>query len=376
MNQEQLTTLLNRYKEGALSPGETALLETWYIKESAREKLRLTEEEVELISQNIRTGLPLADPEPVRVRLWPKIAVAVAISTIVIGAGIWFLSNKSGILKQVQDDVVMNDVAPGRQGATLTLASGKKIRLSDARNGEIAKEAGIKVSKTADGQLVYEVVETRGDLNRINTLSTEKGETYVLTLPDQSKVWLNAASSLTYSASLNENGIRKVKLTGEAFFKVAKDKLHPFVVQTAHQEVEVLGTEFNINSYPDESAIATTLVEGSVKVRSDSRQRTIVPGEQLTNNGTDFKVAKVNLDNVVDWKDGEFNLDGLPFRVAMRKIARWYDIEVVYDGSVPDNIISGGWISRDVKLSVILDGIERSKLVKFKLEGKKLYVSK
>jgi len=312
--------------------------------------------------------------EPKKVKLWPRIGIAAAVATIIVSAGIWFYQGRQQ--DSTEQVAVVNDVAPGKQSATLTLANGKKIRLTDAVNGELAKEAGVVITKSADGQLVYEVLAQSEGSDKINVLSTGNGETYKVRLPDGSAVWLNAASSLKYSASFAKLKDRRVELSGEAYFEVAKDKAHPFIVKTGKQEVEVLGTQFNINSYSDESAVATTLVEGTVKVSAGSRERTIAPGEQLSNDGADFRVAKVNLDNIVDWKEGEFNLQRLPFREAMRKIARWYDIEVVYDGTVPENMISGGWISRDVKLSVILDGIQKSKQVKFRLEGRKLYVSK
>lgn len=329
------------------------------------ERLRLLDKIFEL--EQIST-------EPKKVKLWPRIGIAAAVATIIVSAGIWFYH---GSQKDTTEQVaVVIDVAPGKQSATLTLANGKKIKLTDAVNGELAKEAGVVITKSADGQLVYEVLAQSDASDKINVLSTGNGETYKVRLPDGSAVWLNAASSLKYPASFAKLKDRRVELSGEGYFEVAKDKAHPFIVKTGKQEVEVLGTQFNINSYQDESAVATTLVEGSVKVNAGSRERTIAPGEQLSNDGADFRVAKVNLDNIVDWKEGEFNLQRLPFREAMRKIARWYDIEVVYDGSVPENIVSGGWISRDVKLSVILDGIQRSKQVKFRLEGRKLYVSK
>jgi ferric-dicitrate binding protein FerR (iron transport regulator) len=272
------------------------------------------------------------------------------------------------------DNLTVQDRNPGSFGATLTLANGKKIKLSDAANVEIAKEAGISVTKTADGQLVYEIKETIGHPDQMNTLSTAKGETYILTLPDKSKVWLNAASSLTYSASLNEHGMRRVKLEGEAYFEIFKDKVHPFIVQTANQEVEVLGTHFNVNSYKDEPGIATTLLEGSVKVIAGGSLKIIKPGEQAINKSGTMEVRKVDLDDVVDWKNGDFYLNHIDFKIAMRKIARWYDMEIIYDENVPDNMESGGWISRDKPLSTVLKSIEASGLVKFKVEGRKIYV--
>jgi transmembrane sensor len=306
------------------------------------------------------------------IAIWPRMAgIAAAIALMVLG--LYFFNYKND--KHAQNDVfAAQDRNPGSFGATLTLANGKKIKLSDAANGEIAKEAGVSVTKTAGGQLVYEIKGTVGNPDQVNTLSTAKGETYILTLPDKSKVWLNAASSLTYSASLNERGMRRVKLEGEAYFEIFKDKVHPFIVQTANQEVEVLGTHFNVNSYKDEPGIATTLLEGSVKVKAGGSLKIIKPGEQAINKSGTMEVRKVDLDDVVDWKNGDFYLNHIDFKIAMRKIARWYDMEIIYDETVPDNMESGGWISRDKPLSTVLKSIEASGLVKFKVEGRKIYV--
>ncbi|WP_238387751.1 FecR family protein [Pararcticibacter amylolyticus] len=311
-------------------------------------------------------------PEPKKIRLWPKIAVAASIAAV-MGIGTLIYVNRHN--KHNIETLAVNDVAPGKVGATLTLANGKKILLTDAVNGQLAREAGVKISKSKNGQLLYQVTGDGGE-DKINTLTTANGETYQVRLPDGSQAWLNAASSLTYSASLIKNGNRSVKLTGEGYFEIAKDKLHPFVVETATQKVEVLGTHFNVNAYTDEAAVATSLLEGSVKVSSSSGAHMIKPGQQALNDGAGIKVVKTDVDKVVDWKDGEFNLDEVDFRTAMRKIARWYDIEVVYDKSVPENIEAWGWISRSSKLSSVLKLIENSGLVRFRIEGKKVYVFK
>ena len=306
--------------------------------------------------------------------MWPRIAAAASI-ILAVGAGIFFYTNRSKT-DAVQTAGNVNDVAPGKQGATLTLANGKKIRLNAAANGELAQEAGVTITKSANGQLVYEIKGNTAESNKINTLSTANGETYQLRLPDGSQVWLNSASSLTYTASLNERGKRVVRLSGEGYFEVAKDKAHPFMVQTASQEVEVLGTHFNINSYADEPVVATTLLEGSVKVSGEAQQQLLKPGQQALNNGTAIRVAKADLETAVDWKNNEFYLDKMDFRVAMRKIARWYNVEVIYSGSVPENLEAGGWIPRSSNLSDVLKSIESSGLAHFKIEGRRLYVSK
>ena len=307
--------------------------------------------------------------------LWKRLLGAAAVTSMTLGLWFYYTSDKHLTNEPKKSAKYANDVAPGKMGATLTLSDGRQIKLSDAKNGELANQSGVIVSKAADGQIIYHMMPSATG-GQSNTLSTAKGETYQVKLPDGSTVWLNAVSSLTYPASFNNLSERRVKLTGEAYLKVAKDKSHPFIVETGKQEVEVLGTEFNINSYTDEHAIATTLIEGSVKVRAGGNQQVIKPGEQVQNRESELRVTNVNIATVVDWKEGEFNLDGLPFRLAMRKLARWYNVEVIYDASVPDNIISGGWISRNTQLSTILDGIEKLGLVKFRLKDRIVYVTK
>lgn len=314
---------------------------------------------------------------PKIVRLWPRIAVAAAVAVAVgiFGAGLFYY-NLNINQKHSNQLAYKNDVVPGISGATLTLSNGKKIRLSDAQNGEVAKEAGVSITKSENGEVIYELNDNSGESGKLNTLSTANGETYKLKLPDGSNVWLNSASTLTYSSRLVENGKRTVKLEGEGYFEIAKDRSHPFIVATGKQEVEVLGTHFNINSYPDEAVVATTLIEGSVSITSGKLRQVLKPGEQAINNGNSIKVNEANVGNVIDWKDGDFNLDELDFRAAMRKIARWYNVDVVYEASVPQNIKSGGWISRNKTLSAVLKHIESSGQVHFKVEGRKVYVAK
>ena len=304
--------------------------------------------------------------------LWKRFVVAASI-LLVASLGYYFYSTK---LSQDTKYAARADAAPGKNVATLVLSNGKRIRLDDSQNGEIAKESGIVITKSANGQLTYELKATSAGANQTNTLSTANAETYRVRLPDGSVIWLNSASSITYSPNLLIKGKRTVKLTGEGFFDVAKDAVHPFVVQTGNQEVEVLGTHFNINSYQDEPTIATTLIQGSVRVSSNGNQKLIHPGQQVLNENHLLKVKEVNVEQVIDWKEGDFDLTAVDFRVAMRKIARWYNVEMVYDASIPENIQADGWISRDQKLSAVLDMIEKTGIVHFKIEGKKVYVSR
>ncbi|TCD02915.1 FecR family protein [Pedobacter psychroterrae] len=373
MNQKEAGQLLDKYLQGKASQQEETIVQSWLMNQTARNHAEETPDEYILPSE-MWSAVYQSIHQKKR-RIWPRTVIAAAIAVIVFGAGLFYYN--LNIDRGPHDQAVYkNDVSPGKVGATLTLANGKKIRLSDVANGAIAKEAGIIISKTADGQLVYEVKENNAETGNTNTLTTALGETYILTLPDKSKVWMNAASSLTYSATLGERGGRRVKLEGEAYFQITKDKAHPFVVESRGQTVEVLGTHFNVNSYADEAAITTTLIEGSVKVTANGHHQVIKPNEQALSSGGKITVRTVDVEEIVDWKDGDFYFNNLSLRNAMRKIARWYNVKVVYDASVPEDIESTGYISRTNKLSSVLKLIEKSGDVHFKIEGKTVYVSK
>jgi ferric-dicitrate binding protein FerR (iron transport regulator) len=239
------------------------------------------------------------------------------------------------------------ELAPGGNKATLVLADGRKVSLTDAANGKLAEQAGVSIRKTADGQLVYETgnPEVQDQNLRYNTISTPAGGEYQVILPDGTHVWLNAASSLKYPVSFAHLKERKVELKGEAYFEVSKLKVGalrlPFIVTSNQQEVEVLGTHFNINSYEESDGVETTLLEGSVKVsRAGVFEKVIVPGEQSRVNDH-IKVFKVDTANAVAWKNGLFKFDNASIRDVMSQLSRWYDIDVEYIGNIPGNKFNG-----------------------------------
>lgn len=379
MDNEEIVKLTEKYIAGNCSQEETVLLENWYL-QWAPDVLHVDVQELIQAKLDVMNRLPVDfNKKPAVKKLWPRIVVAAAaIAAIVFG--IWFYTNTTGRLvgSLVTGDFSVSNVAPGKQGATLTLANGEKIRLSDAVDGELAKESGIRISKTANGQLVYEMASRAEAVPSYHTLTTAKGETYQLRLPDGSLVWLNAASSITYRAALIERGERSVELDGEAYFEVAKDKVHPFVVVSKKQRVEVLGTHFNINTYPDESTAKTTLIEGAVKISSipggEAPTATILkPAQQaVLNSSGQLSVKNVNTDDAISWKNGDFVFNNEDFKITMRKIARWYDVEIVYDASVPENIELAGWISRKGSLSTVLERIAQAGKLHFKVEGRRV----
>lgn len=245
----------------------------------------------------------------------------------------------------------MKEVAPGHEGAVLTLANGQHVVLDSLQQGVVAMQAGTQVS-LQNGQLTYNA----GDSKTVvyNTIHTPKGRQFSLLLPDGSKVWLNAASSLRYPTAFNGTE-RKVEVSGEAYFEIAKNASQPFrvAVQGAHV-IEVLGTSFNVNAYTDEAQISTTLLEGSVRIGKTVLQ----PGQQAqSSNGTITVKDHVNTEQVLAWKNGVFDFNNKDLAEVMRQLARWYNIEVVYENGVPDKEFVGK-LDRSLPLSAVLKAFE------------------
>ncbi|WP_406824193.1 FecR family protein [Pedobacter sp. KACC 23697] len=282
-------------------------------------------------------------------------------------------------LQKKKEHVFTTDIAPGKNKAVLTLADGRKISLSDAMKGNVAKEAGFSITKTDDGQLVYNVAESENvNDNRLNTISTPNGGEWQIRLPDGSTVWLNAASSLQYGLNMGTAKQRVVKLEGEAYFEVAKNAAHPFIVETDRQAVEVLGTHFNINSYKDEKVTRTTLLEGSVRVshKNTNESEVLKPGEQslVTISGMDVK--EVDVDEAIAWKKGYFMFNNEKQESILRKVARWYNVEIEYANPEAKDVMYYGTVSRFEKISKVLRKFEQTGEVRFDIKGNKVIVYK
>lgn len=373
MKIENVDRLVERYHAGECTKAEAQVLKAWLHNYNMEGSTGLSDHDFEEARRLMLAKIQSARPVKLKThRLWRRV-VAVAAAVAVIVSGVYWFHYNGRIIKE-SADLVANDVAPGKVGATLTLASGRKIRLIDAANGELANKSGISIIKTADGQLVYQVKDDAIEPGETNTLSTAKGETFMVTLPDKSRIWLNAASSLTFNTGLmeRESGKRSVKLTGEAYFQVAKDKSHPFVVKTNSQNVEVLGTHFNVSTYMNEP-IVTTLEEGAIKVTTATSSKLIVPGQSAINDGTSLQVERANLDKVLAWKNGNFVFSGDGIQEVMRKLERWYDIEVVFEGKLTGEVFYGD-ISRYKHISQVLKMLEKTRAVHFSIKGRRVTV--
>jgi len=274
--------------------------------------------------------------------------------------------------------VAMHDVkAPDRNRATITLSNGQKIFLDSAANGVLAKQNNTAIMKSEDGRIAYNADNKLNNAPNVtvalNTLTNPRGSKVIdITLSDGSRIWLNAASSITYPSSFM--GDREVTLTGEAYFAVAHDTRHPFRVKVGSEIVEDIGTEFNINAYKDEPAMQTTLVQGAVKITVDKENKMLKPGQQAAvNSNRAIAVSDaVDLDQVTAWKNGYFYFKSSDIQSIMRQVSRWYDVDVQYEGAIPAGHYNGK-PPRNIGAAEMLKVVEYSG-VKIKIEGKKITV--
>lgn len=311
-----------------------------------------------------------------RNRVWRTIAIAASIIGFVVMTRFLFLQGDTGTDSMNPPVLVSNDVlAPDKSRAQLKLADGSIVLLDSAGAGTLAKEAGTVIVKTADGRISYQSSSEVSKRELIyNTLNNPKGSKVVdMMLADGSRVWLNAGSSISFPVNFI-GAERRVKITGEAYFEVAKDPMKPFIVSSSGMDVRVLGTHFNINSYEDEDELKTTLLEGSVRIEKGGESTVLIPGEQakLTKDGTIRLDKQANIEEVMAWKNGSFYFDGADIQTIVRQVGRWYDVEVEFEGKIPEGHYRGR-PSRNISLSQMLKVIEYSG-VKFKVEGKKLII--
>ncbi|MBO9204112.1 MULTISPECIES: FecR family protein [Niastella] len=403
--------LIQKFLAGKTSPEEEQFIEAYYESfDTASEQSPLqSDDEKELLAQEMKTAIwqQIEERErshpviPINKHSWRRIAVAASIVVLASIPVYYFIIHKPApqvIAKVQQQTSVVQDALPGGNKATLTLADGTVIDLDKAANGTIANEGETKVKKRSDGQLEYkeilsevEGVAQNSERSRravYNTLTTPAGGQYYLELPDGSKVWLNAASSIRYPTVFNSNE-RLVQLSGEAYFEIKKNHDKPFRVHftapiagggAREGLIEVLGTHFNVNAYGDEAMIKTTLLEGQIRewanpndVHRPERSVVLKPGQQAQIKNTAIGSDHIRVINDADtegaiaWKNGIFYFDNVDIQAIMRQLARWYNVQVVFKGKVPTRRFAGQ-VSRSMNLSQVLKILELSK-VHFSIEG-------
>lgn len=339
-------------------------------------ELRLSEHASNAILQNILdvnkgVVVPLKRDKGI-FRRWKHIAAA-AVVFLLAGATYWLFEKRPSDKVEVAAEKTIK-ILPGGKRALLTIADGSTISLGNIKNGKLAQQ-GNTVIYEKGGQLVYNAHASpnNGGLLMYNVLSTPRGGQYELTLPDGSRVWLNAESSLRFPASFVGNE-REVELTGEAYFEVAKNKEKPFRVHVGGMKVEVLGTRFNVNGYAEEGNIVTSLLEGSVKLTKGSIKDLLKPGQQaiLNKKKEEIAIADADMGEAIAWKNGLFQFKGDDIAAIMREVGRWYNVEIIYSENISPRQFEGK-ISRQAELSEVLRILELSD-IKFTVEGKRIIV--
>lgn len=381
MNADRLKYLLERYRNGQCDDAEMAEINEWYhsLNYDPADFSRWLEEESgakELADKLYTNFRGKAVPARERRRIWQAAAI------VLILAGSTLLFRNYFLPSNHQNDTAQTAlITPGKNKAVLTLADGSQITLDDASSGKLASQQGLNVIKAANGQLIYDFSMNGADSQQpaaFNTLYTPKGGQYQVTLPDGTKVWLNSDSKLNFPVAFRGKE-RRVTLTGEAYFEVSHMRNNPFIVTTSNQSIEVLGTHFNVNSYADEQAISTTLLEGSVRVSNlfTKNAQTLRPGQQsnLSRHTGDIEVKNVHAEEVIAWKNGYFLFDNQDLPSILRTVSRWYDVEIEFQYTGKYERF-GGTFSRSSGLRDILNNLEELGHVHFSIDQRKIIVTK
>jgi len=383
--------ILEKYVSGKITPEEKFAFKQWLetISDEEYHQLLLMHEEVmigsevtrpyrpammEAIQQRIaeaETGSPAIQMVDRRTRYTIGYWVAAAAMVVLIaGWGVYYYAFNKIIEKPIIASMPnKGDVQPGHDGAVLHLSNGSTVVLDSAQNGTVATQGAIRVVKL-NGGVKYEGRADKVDGVVYNDITTDRGRQWQLTLPDGTKVWLNAASSIHYPLTFTGHE-RVVEITGEAYFEVAHNPQQPFRVKAGNQVIEDVGTAFNVNAYEDEPSTETTLLEGSIKVKGLS----LKPGQQVSTNrqGEVSLVKNVNIDQVVAWKNGAFSFTEADLYTVLRQLARWYNVEVIYRGPVTTRRFSGE-IGRSLSLSQVLRILTRTHIHYQINDGTKLII--
>lgn len=402
MEDKEIEELLERHQVGDLTEIKKKLLDSWYWQYNETLPIQLNVKEIQAAQYEVLQRLPKR--VIVKKISWKRVIATAAACIIVFVALGFYLFNKERLLTA---HFVNNDIKPGGYKAILILANGTNIDLDEVKDGEIAEDRGVKILKLPDGKLQFKadndkpvsvnsaikidslpalvaVVKPIKEGGGLNVVLTPKGGQYHIALPDGTNVWINAGSTLRFPSSFDDVAERRVHLTGEAYFEVKQVKSVfgmqkragkvPFIVQTDKQEVTVLGTDFNINSYVDEPDIKTTLLEGLVKVSSKKGDVVLKPGMQAVNNGNGLKTANTDVEMAVAWKNGEFAFYKQTLESIMRQVGRWYNVEIAYENQLLRKRTFSGSISKFRNASQVLKMLELAGNVTFKLEYKKITV--
>jgi transmembrane sensor len=381
LNQDRIYILIQKYRDNTASEAEKEELLNWY-RQKAYQDAEFPESEDAVGDFMLSRLTDEIKPAPRSISYTKWLAAASIL--LILGVSWLFVSKFSGGANKTNNTLAhKNDIPPGRNKAILTLTDGSKIALTDTGNGKIASQNGIQITKSAKGQLIY-TIKASGDPNAasgetqqidFNTIETPKGGQFQVILPDGSKVWLNAFSSLKFPVNFSLAKERRVELKGEAYFEVVHNEALPFRVITGKQVVEDLGTRFDVNAYDDEASTKTSLLQGKVRVTAGGKTTLLVPGQQATvANG--IKVSEINTGEVIAWKNGYFNFDDEKLENIMKSVARWYNVDVVFEDESLKSETFGAITTRFANISTLLKIMEQTGDARFSIDGSTIKIRK
>ncbi|RQO68420.1 hypothetical protein DBR40_19435 [Pedobacter sp. KBW01] len=321
------------------------------------------------IHQLISANIDAADEKPRTVRLQPTLQSLLKIAaSILVVLSIGYLAY-TYLFKQA-------DVLPGRSLATLKMSNGQEINLDSLANKSFTTAYGVQITKSSGDRIVYTRVSAVADTNSyLQTITTPLGGKYKVTLSDGTQVVLNSGSSLTFPVGFNQ-AERRVSLSGEAYFEVSKDAEHPFIVSSGRERITVLGTKFNLSAYPDDDFISTALLEGKVNCLdvTTNASLTLHPGEAALIQNNQLSKSAVDVSNMAAWQQGFFAFENEELAVIMKRLSRWYQLDVDYT-SIPEKRIYAR-IAMQENLATVLDMLSTTSGLKFKVEGRRVTVMK
>jgi transmembrane sensor len=377
MQHKDLKTILEKIRSGDNTPEEEAMAKYWLHQLNQEGAAGLSDEDLSDARHEMWQAIEAGKQQRThRIRLWPRIAAAASI-LLFLSAGLYFYSHRN---RPSYTAEFKNDIDPGSNQAILKLAGGQRFIIAAAKTGLLARQGNTTITKTADGQLVYN--NTTVNLSNTagyDTLIVPRGGQHQIKFADGSIAWLNADTKIRFPETFKGAERMVELLSGEAFFKIVHNEAAPFKVKVNGQITQDIGTEFNISAYPDEPQIKTTLVEGSIKITKNNQSAILKPGQQAQVNfsGKDEKiklVEEVDLDKVIAWKEGMFRFDKTPLETIMKQVSRWYDVDVVYQDESLKEKTFFAVSTRFGKVSQLLHHLEQTSDVRFKIEGKKITV--
>ena len=376
MNSDQFLKILEKYRSGKAGKQDILFLKAYYrLFEGKNDMVSLlSAAEKEALGKEIKEGLMRKvtfHPQPtVRhlVRKWWAAASLILLSAA--GVAIYLNQGEASMITYEGKRSVLRSYG---NKAILLRPGGDRIDLGGAAPGQIASDGLMKIVKSKNGGIYFDASTLKAADTALNTVYTPKGGAVMVVLPDGSKAYLNAASSLSFPSTFYGKS-RNVRLSGEVYFEVAPDKSRPFFVIGGGQTVQVLGTHFNVKAYTDEASVRTTLLEGRVTVATKDRSSHLKPGEQAVNHSGDLKISPLlNADDAVSWKNGMFHFEKANIKEVLREFARWYDVQIIYTGVVNERLFSGD-IYKNLELGKALELLNYEE-VHFTIKGRQILVN-